>query len=134
MIWPMLLSELGDAVLTKRRERGLNVRQAGEEIGVSYSVVSRVERGKAQPDVLGFLRILRWLDIGVTEFLEPSDMAGVPGWGGSAGPGPDEYDEIHVYARSVYSADGRCVCRRHLGDPVHAAAAPGVPVPARLRA
>lgn len=58
----------------------------------------------------------------------------VPGWEGSIGPFPPQYNEPHVYARSVHSGAGNCVCGRHLGSSKHVQAAPGVPIPDRLRA
>ena len=55
----------------------------------------------------------------------------VPGWEGSTGPHPGQYGEPHVYARSVHSGAGNCVCGRALRAQVHVQAAPGVPVPGR---
>lgn len=57
----------------------------------------------------------------------------VPGWEGSIGPGPAQYGKPHVYARDVHSGAGNCVCGRALGSRLHTEAAPGVPVPERLR-
>jgi hypothetical protein len=57
----------------------------------------------------------------------------VPGWEGSIGPGPAQYGKPHVYARDVGSGAGNCVCGHDLGHSVHVQAAPGVPVPDRLR-
>lgn len=51
------------------------------------------------------------------------------GFEGSIGPFPSEYAEPHVYARSVNSGAGNCVCGAALGDEVHTEAAPGIPVP-----
>jgi hypothetical protein len=45
---------------------------------------------------------------------------------------PSEYGLAHVYARDVHSGSGNCVCGRHLGTK-HVQAAPGVPIPDRLR-
>lgn len=56
----------------------------------------------------------------------------IPGWEGSMGPFPGQYTQPHVYARSVYSGAGNCVCGAALGDSVHVQAAPGVPIPERL--
>jgi hypothetical protein len=57
----------------------------------------------------------------------------IPGLEGSVGPFPAQYSELHVYARDVHSGAGNCVCGKRLGAKVHAQAAPGVPVPDRLR-
>lgn len=58
----------------------------------------------------------------------------VPGTNGSLGPfGDVEYAQPHVYARSVNSGAGNCVCGAALGDGIHTEAAPGVPVPDAAR-
>jgi hypothetical protein len=57
----------------------------------------------------------------------------IPGWEGSVGPFKSEYGMPHVYARDIYSGAGNCVCGRHLGHSKHVQAAPGVPIPDRLR-
>jgi hypothetical protein len=62
-----------------------------------------------------------------------TDPRHVPGWGGSVGPFPGQFDEPHVYARDVCSGAGNCVCGFDVGHDRHVAAAPGVPVPDWLR-
>jgi hypothetical protein len=57
----------------------------------------------------------------------------IPGWEGTIGPFPHEYDSPHVYARSVNSGAGNCVCGRDVGDRLHVQAAPGVDIPERMR-
>lgn len=57
----------------------------------------------------------------------------VPGWEGTQGPFPSQYRDPHVYARSIHSGAGNCVCGAALGDSVHVMAAPGVPIPDRMR-
>ncbi len=61
-------------------------------------------------------------------------MDGVPGFEGSLGPLTDaERRAPHVYARDVCSGAGNCVCGAALPDDLHTEAAPGVPVPDRMR-
>lgn len=50
----------------------------------------------------------------------------IPGWEGSIGPSPAQYRIPHVYARSVYSGAGNCVCGRDPRHPIHVQIAPGV--------
>jgi hypothetical protein len=57
----------------------------------------------------------------------------IPGWEGSIGPFPGQYGKPHVYARSIHSGAGNCVCGGGLGDARHVQAAPGVPVPDEMR-
>jgi hypothetical protein len=57
----------------------------------------------------------------------------IPGWEGSIGPPPAQYGQPHVYARDITSGAGNCICGHDLGDERHVQAAPGVPVPERMR-
>ncbi len=57
----------------------------------------------------------------------------IPGWEGSIGPSQAQYGQPHVYARDICSGAGNCVCGRGLGASVHVQAAPGVPIPDRMR-
>jgi hypothetical protein len=57
----------------------------------------------------------------------------IPGWEGSVGPFPKDYAKPHVYARDVHSGAGNCVCGSALSESVHVQAAPGVPIPDRMR-
>jgi hypothetical protein len=57
----------------------------------------------------------------------------IPGWEGSIGPFPGQYNDPHVYARDIHSGAGNCVCGRALGESRHVQAAPGVPIPDWLR-
>jgi hypothetical protein len=57
----------------------------------------------------------------------------VPGSEGTVGPFPAQYQHPHVYARSIHSGAGNCVCGRHLGASVHVQAAPGIPIPEGMR-
>lgn len=61
------------------------------------------------------------------------DRNSVPGWEGSIGPFPGQYGKPHVYARDIHSGAGNCVCGDALGAARHVQAAPGVPIPDRLR-
>lgn len=57
----------------------------------------------------------------------------IPGHEGTQGPAASAYNLRHVYARDVQSGSGNCVCGSSLGNYLHTEAAPGVPVPGRLR-
>ena len=50
----------------------------------------------------------------------------IPGWEGSIGPSPAQYSIPHVYARSVFSGAGNCVCGRDSRHQIHVQIAPGV--------
>jgi transcriptional regulator with XRE-family HTH domain len=61
--WTDLLATLNEvpvAMRTVRRGRGLGLRGAAQEIGVSFATVSRVERGE-EYDIGTLRRVLAWL-------------------------------------------------------------------------
>lgn len=60
----MALEDLGRLILAKRNERGLGIRAAAKEVGVSHGTLSRVEKGFL-PDLENYEKICRWLGIGV---------------------------------------------------------------------
>jgi len=65
----------------------------------------------------------------MTEDYNSYGRKNVPGWEGSIGPFPSEYNLIHVYARSIHSGAGNCVCGRGLWDSKHIQPAPGIEFP-----
>jgi hypothetical protein len=71
----------------------------------------------------------------VTDPVTPTPRLDVeiPGWEGSIGPSKSQYGQPHVYARDVQSGAGNCVCGSTLGNSKHVQAAPGVPIPDRMR-
>lgn len=71
------ISELGRYVAEKRASEGLSIRKAADAAGVSFSTISRVERG-AQPDLATFVNLCGWLEV------DPSEFTGRPA-GKSAG-------------------------------------------------
>jgi transcriptional regulator with XRE-family HTH domain len=46
-----------------RRQRGLSLREVGEEIVVSPSTLSRLERGTGTPDLPTVNKLIRWLEL-----------------------------------------------------------------------
>jgi len=65
------IEELGRLLRAERRKRGLSIRAAADEVGVSFNVLARVERGHL-PDIDNYQRIVRWMGIAPSEF-EPSE-------------------------------------------------------------
>ncbi len=45
-----------------RRARGLSLRAAGEQVGLAYTVLARVENGQHTMQAHSVAAILRWLD------------------------------------------------------------------------
>jgi transcriptional regulator with XRE-family HTH domain len=58
---PIEPGELATRVKARRRERGVSLRAAAIEIGVSAATLSRVERGDYLPDRDNLFRLLRWV-------------------------------------------------------------------------
>jgi len=58
----MPLEDLGRLILEKRNKRGLGIRAAAREVGVSHATLARVEKGFL-PDLENYEKIRRWLGI-----------------------------------------------------------------------
>jgi transcriptional regulator with XRE-family HTH domain len=58
----MALEDLGRLVSAKRAERGLGIRAAAKEVGISHATLSRVEKGFL-PDLENYEKIRKWLGI-----------------------------------------------------------------------
>ena len=62
-------AEIGDRLRTARTARGLSLRSLAEQLGVSPSLISQVERGLAKPSVNTLYAMARVLDISLDELL-----------------------------------------------------------------
>ena len=62
-------AEIGDRLRTARTARGLSLRTLAEQLGVSPSLISQVERGLAKPSVNTPYAMARVLDISLDELL-----------------------------------------------------------------
>src|SRR5207248_9605392 len=60
--------DLGDRVRAKRRSKGLSIREAAAEVGVSAPTISRVERGHL-PERENLLRLARWAELQIDPVL-----------------------------------------------------------------
>jgi transcriptional regulator with XRE-family HTH domain len=72
----MPLEDLGRLVLARRTERGIGVRAAAKEVGVSHATLARVEKGFL-PDLENYEKIRRWLGI-EDNVLGPAAEASAP--------------------------------------------------------
>ena len=63
--------DLGDRVRAKRRGKGLSIREAAREVGVSAPTLSRIERGLHLPERQNLLRIARWAGMRMDPVLHP---------------------------------------------------------------
>jgi transcriptional regulator with XRE-family HTH domain len=55
------LETLPDRLRKTRLRRGLSLRQAGEEIGVNFTTVRRIETGE-DASIKSAVKVLAWLD------------------------------------------------------------------------
>lgn len=60
--------ELGSALRSRRRKRGLSLRDVEAESGVSFNTLSRIERGFV-PDLRNYERVVHWLGLPSGAFL-----------------------------------------------------------------
>ncbi len=89
--------EFGDRVRAKRRSKGLSIRQAAAETGVSAPTLSRVEGGAHLPDRQNLLKLARWAGIPI----DPGVHAGVRARNRAIhdpGASPIEAVELHLRA------------------------------------
>lgn len=62
------IDDLAELLKARRSARGLGLRAAAEEAGVSFNTWSRVERGYV-PDIETFSRLARWVGHSPADFL-----------------------------------------------------------------
>jgi transcriptional regulator with XRE-family HTH domain len=61
--------EIGDRLRSRRQERGLSLRELADRLGVSPSLISQIERGRAKPSVSTLYAIVAELDVSLDELL-----------------------------------------------------------------
>jgi transcriptional regulator with XRE-family HTH domain len=73
-------SRLGALLKSKRRERGLGLRSAAHDAGLSPSTLSRLERGQfaSVPDTETLTKLSTWLRVSVEQLLEHVQPPGRP--------------------------------------------------------
>jgi transcriptional regulator with XRE-family HTH domain len=61
--------EIGDRLRTRRQELGLSLRDLAARLGVSPSLISQIERGRANPSVSTLYALVSELDISLDDLL-----------------------------------------------------------------
>jgi transcriptional regulator with XRE-family HTH domain len=76
---------IGEQLRARRHERGLSLRELADRLGVSPSLISQIERGRANPSVSTLYQIVAELDISLDELLfndrravEPTPASAAP--------------------------------------------------------
>jgi transcriptional regulator with XRE-family HTH domain len=70
---PIPASDLATRVKARRHARGISLRAAAVEAGVSAATLSRVERGDYMPERDNLFRLLRWVGAPVAEPSGPAE-------------------------------------------------------------
>lgn len=79
--------EVGERLRARRRDKGLSLRDLAERLGVSPSLISQIERGRARPSVSTLFAIVTELDASLDELLFNDER---PSGGSSATPSEPE--------------------------------------------
>jgi transcriptional regulator with XRE-family HTH domain len=61
--------EIGEQLRLRRHERGLSLRELADRLGVSPSLISQIERGRANPSVSTLYQLVAELDVSLDELL-----------------------------------------------------------------
>lgn len=69
----LIVEELGNTVKQKRDALNLSLRDASEEIGVSPSTISRIERGIGLPDSDSVIKLTKWAGIPMERIVRSDD-------------------------------------------------------------
>lgn len=67
------IEDLAKLLRDRRATKGLGLRAAAKETGVSFNTLARVEKGHV-PDIETFSRIARWVGRSPADFLEPGSV------------------------------------------------------------
>lgn len=89
------VQDLGKLLRDRRVTKGLALRGAAEEAGVSFNTLARVERGHV-PDIETFSRLARWVGRSPAEFLERESVTS---------DSTPELIEAHLRSDPALSAD-----------------------------
>jgi transcriptional regulator with XRE-family HTH domain len=72
--------EIGEHLRARRHARGLSLRELADRLGVSPSLISQIERGRANPSVSTLYQIVAELDVSLDELLfedrRPTESSG----------------------------------------------------------
>jgi transcriptional regulator with XRE-family HTH domain len=67
---PLTPRDLGRLLRERRRRDGLSLRQAAQDVGVSFNTLARIEKGHV-PDLGTFQRIAEWVGVSPAAFFHP---------------------------------------------------------------
>ncbi|MDR2026027.1 MAG: helix-turn-helix domain-containing protein [Prevotellaceae bacterium] len=70
----MELHRIGTNIRVTRVSKGLNQESIANELGISITAYSKIERGKTNPSILRLYQIAKCLDVSVFDFLTEPDF------------------------------------------------------------
>ena len=79
--------DIGEQLRARRQELGLSLRQLAERLGVSASLISQIETGRANPSVSTLYQLVAELDVSLDELLF-NERRGADRAAGEAAPQP----------------------------------------------
>src|SRR5215475_1321499 len=93
-----LAEPVGEGLRKHRQEAGMSLRALAREVGVSPSLISQIEHGKATPSVATLYAIVSTLGVSLDELFFDGPRGGVPGGpeAGAGGLSPDRADTGNV--------------------------------------
>jgi transcriptional regulator with XRE-family HTH domain len=71
----MDLRHIGTNIRVTRVSKGLNQESVANELGISITAYSKIERGKTNPSILRLNQIAKCLDVSVFDFLTGLNIA-----------------------------------------------------------
>jgi transcriptional regulator with XRE-family HTH domain/quercetin dioxygenase-like cupin family protein len=83
--------QIGDQLRARRQSVGLSLRDLAERLGVTPSLISQIERGRARPSVSTLYALVAELDVSLDELLFNDEWP--PGGSGATEPGAPESAE-----------------------------------------
>jgi transcriptional regulator with XRE-family HTH domain len=94
-------TELAARLREKRLARGLSLRQAAQEVGVSPTTFSRVERGDHLPDRENLLQLANWVGVTLEQIASsPADQNVV-----THSPGESTVEAVALHLRADKDLD-----------------------------
>jgi transcriptional regulator with XRE-family HTH domain/quercetin dioxygenase-like cupin family protein len=87
---------VGERLRTRRRERHLSLRDLAARLGVSPSLISQIERGRAKPSVSTLYAIVAELDVSLDELLFNDEWPPRSGEAAAAAPSSDTVVAVPV--------------------------------------
>jgi transcriptional regulator with XRE-family HTH domain len=70
----MELHRIGTNIRVTRVSKGLNQESIANELGISITAYSKIERGKTNPSILRLYQIAKCLDVSIFDFLTEPDF------------------------------------------------------------